>query len=133
MSKDLDIEKLIGIVALFLHAANIDENYTEKEKNLIINFLKNFTKDEELIVKIISDAELLEKNSNQILDYTNNLKANSLESKSIIIKELWKIILSDENSDDYENNLMRRICGLIYFPDDLSGELKTQVIKEKKL
>ncbi len=133
MSKDLDKEKLTGIVALFLHAANIDGNYTEKERNLIISFLKNFTQDSKIIDKILIDAENLEKNSNQILHYTNNLKKNSLESKSIIIKELWKIILSDENSDDYENNLMRRICGLIYFPDNLSGELKNQIIKEKKI
>ena len=77
-------------------------------------------------------AEKLECDSNQLLNFTNIIKKNSLESKSIVVKELWKIILSDENTDEYETNLMRRICGLIYFPDNLSGEIKMSLIEKKK-
>ena len=118
-NKKLDIEKLTSIIALFLHAAKIDDNYSEKEKKLITNFLNLFTKDASIIEQIIKGAENLESNSNQILNFTNALKKDTLESKSIIIEELWKIILSDNRSDEYETNLMRRICGLIYFPDNL--------------
>jgi len=132
MSSNLDIKKLTGIVALFLHAAKIDGNYTDKEEQLIISFLQLFTKEDRIISDILMKAKDLEKNSNQILAYTNLLKENSLQSKTIIIKELWKIVLSDKNSDEYENNLMRRICGLIYFPDILSGEIKNQIIEEEK-
>ena len=132
MSSNLDIKKLTGIVALFLHAAKIDGNYTDKEEQLIISFLQLFTKEDGIISDILTKAKDLEKNSNQILAYTNLLKENSLQSKTIIIKELWKIVLSDKNSDEYENNLMRRICGLIYFPDILSGEIKNQIIEEEK-
>ena len=132
MSTNLDIKKLTGIVALFLHAAKIDDNYTDKEEQLIISFLQLFTKEDSIISDILTKAKDLEENSNQILAYTNLLKKNSLQSKTIIIKELWKIVLSDKNSDEYENNLMRRICGLIYFPDNLSGEIKNQIIKDEK-
>ncbi len=126
-NKKLDIEKLTSIIALFLHAAKIDDNYSEKEKKLITNFLNLFTKDASIIEQIIKGAENLESNSNQILNFTNALKKDTLESKSIIIEELWKIILSDNRSDEYETNLMRRICGLIYFPDNLCGEIKLKV------
>ena len=126
----LDKKKLKAISALFVHAAKIDEDYTQKEKDIIKTFLKMFTKNEQLINEILSEAELVEKNSNQLLDYTSILKKSSIESKSLVIEKLWKIILSDDKSDEFENNLMRRICGLIYFPDKLSGEIKNK-IKQK--
>jgi uncharacterized tellurite resistance protein B-like protein len=131
-NKELDIEKLEGISALFIHVAKIDDNYTNKEKNIILEFLRSFNSNEEDINKILKKAENLEDNSNQLLNFTNIIKKISLESKSIIVKELWKIILSDNTSDEYEANLMRRICGLIYFPDKMSGEIKMQVINNKK-
>jgi len=127
-NNSLDIKNLTAITALFVHAAKIDEIYTDKEKKIIVAFLKLFTEDAELISDIMQKAELIEDNSNQLLSYTNILKKSSLKSKSIVIEQLWKIILSDNKSDDYENNLMRRICGLIYFPDKLSGEIKKKLI-----
>ena len=131
-NKDLDFEKLEGISALFIHVAKIDDNYTDKEKNMILVFLRSFSNNEENIQKIFKRAENLENNSNQLLNFTNIIKKSSLESKSIIVKEIWKIILSDSVSDEYETNLIRRICGLIYFPDKLSGEIKMQLINSKK-
>jgi uncharacterized tellurite resistance protein B-like protein len=128
----LDTEKLIGISALFVHAAKIDGNYTEKEKKIIKSFLKNFDQNDSVIENILLKAEKLENNTNQLLSFTNLIKKNSLESKSIVVKELWKIILSDNSADEYESNLMRRICGLIYFPDIKSGEIKMEILKEKK-
>lgn len=133
MSKNkLDFEKLVGVSAILVHAAKIDEQYTEKEKEIIKSFLKQFDQDEELIKNILQKAEILERDSNQLLNFTNIIKKNSLESKSIVVKELWKIILSDKNTDEYESNLMRRICGLIYFPDNLSGEIKMSLIEKEK-
>ena len=129
--KKLDFNELTGIAALLIHAARIDDNYTNKEKNLISDFLKSFIENEEKIQKIFKNAEDLEKNSNQLITFTNLIKKNSLETKTLIVKQLWKIIISDNSSDDYEANLMRRICGLIYFPDKLSGEVKMQIQKEK--
>ncbi len=131
-NKELDTEKLIGITALFIHAAKIDGNYTDKEKKMISKFLESFTENKEIIDTIQKKSEDLQDNSNQLLNFTNIIKKNSLESKSIVVKELWKIILSDSVADDYEANLMRRICGLIYFPDKLCGEIKLQLIKDKK-
>jgi|TARA_B110000881_G_scaffold219527_1_gene241669 uncharacterized tellurite resistance protein B-like protein len=130
--RDLNLEKLKRISALLIHAAKIDEEYTKKEKQIILNFLDNFTKDDKIKEKILTDAELLESDSNQILNFTNSIKKDSLGSKSIVIKELWKIIISNNETDKYESNLMRRICGLIYFPDKLSGEIKLKLIDELK-
>ena len=129
-NKDLNLEKLKKISALLVHAAKIDEEYTEKERQIILNFLNNFTKDNKIKEKILADAELLESDSNQILNFTNILKKDSINSKSIVIKELWKIIISNNETDKYESNLMRRVCGLIYFPDKLSGEIKLKLISE---
>ena len=130
--KKLDYKKLTGIVALFIHVAKIDDNYEEKEKKIIKDFLKSFTSNKEEINDILVKSENLEKDSNQLLNFTNVIKKNSLESKSIIIQELWKIVLSDELTDEYESNMMRRICGLIYFPDKLSGEIKMKLLENKK-
>ncbi|MBA1338088.1 MAG: tellurite resistance protein B (TerB) family [Pelagibacterales bacterium] len=129
MNNNLDTEKLIGISALLVHAAKIDGNFTEKEKQIIRTFLKNFDQNDSIIENIVEKAEKLENNTNQLLSFTNIIKKNSLESKSIVVKELWKIILSDNNSDEYESNLMRRVCGLIYFPDKKSGEIKMKILK----
>ncbi len=125
-------ENLIKITALLVHAAKIDDHYSDKEKIMISDFLKSI--DNNLDTKnIIEIAEKDENDSNQILKYTQALKKNSLEFKIKIIKILWKIILSDNNSDIYEGNLMRRLCGLLYLPDKLSGDIKIEVMKEKKL
>ncbi len=131
-NKNLNIKKLTGISALLVHAAKIDEEYSNKEKKIILDFLTNFTDDNKTKENILKEAELLESDSNQILDFTNSIKKDSVDSKSIVIKELWKIIISNSKTDEYESNLMRRICGLIYFPDKLSGEIKLQLLNEIK-
>lgn len=127
------------IIALLVHAAKIDENYTEKERKIIFNFVEIFTKNQKKtmskneILDLIKDAEDYEKNSNQILEYTREVKKMDIKIKTLILEALWGIILSDEKSGVYESNLMRRICGLLYFPDKLSGEIKLNILKRKKL
>tara|TARA_B100000579_G_scaffold372234_1_gene335276 strand:- start:148 stop:549 length:402 start_codon:yes stop_codon:yes gene_type:complete len=131
MSK-LDKKQLTGIAALLVHAAKIDEHYSDKEKNIILLFIKSFAGKGEIVEQILKEAENLENNSNQLLDFTNIIKKNSQDFKARIIKELWKIIISNDISDEYESNLMRRICGLIYFSDKLSGEIKMSLTLERK-
>ena len=112
----LDKNNVTGIAALLVHAAKIDEKYSNKEKNLIKDFIQSYLKDEDE-ENILINAEEIEKNSNQLLNYTNIIKKNTEEVKSNIVEHLWKIIISDDSIDQYESNLMRRVCGLIYFPD----------------
>ena len=116
--KTLDKDSLIGVSALLVHAAKIDEIYSDKEKFLIKEFIKSYSVDDDK-EKILKKAEEIEKNSNQLLGFTNIIKKNTVEVKSDIIHHLWKIIISDNSVDQYESNLMRRICGLIYFPDKM--------------
>ena len=127
----LEQKEVIGIAALLIHAAKIDEIYSEKEKKIILSFVKSNLSNENEVNKIIQEAESLEKNSNQLLNYTKIIKDSSVKIKSEIIEQLWKILISDNNVDLYESNLMRRICGLIYFSDKESGEIKMRLIKSK--
>ena len=129
MSK-LDKESVIGISALLVHAANIDETYSEQEKNLIKEFIKSYLKGIDTN-EILKEAENIERNSNQLLNYTNIIKKNSLDVKKDIIEHLWKVIISDNSVDQYESNLMRRICGLIYFPDKESAEIKLKLLNSR--
>tara|TARA_Y100000591_G_scaffold217413_1_gene188915 strand:+ start:228 stop:617 length:390 start_codon:yes stop_codon:yes gene_type:complete len=126
----LNKESVIGISALLVHAAKIDEIYSDHEKNLIRDFIKSYLKDEnaELILK---EAEQIEKNSNQLLSFTNILKKNSDEIKRDIIEHLWKVLISDDAVDQYESNLMRRICGLIYFSDKDCAEIKLNLLNKR--
>ena len=128
----LDKKQLTGIAALLVHAAKIDEHYSDKEKKIISLFIKSFAEKSEFVEEILKEAENLEHDSNQLLDFTNIIKKNSQDFKARIIKELWKIIISNDISDEYEANLMRRICGLIYFSDKLSGEIKMSLTLERK-
>ena len=125
----LDKESVTGISALLVHAANIDEIYSDHEKNLIKDFIKSYLNED--TDEILKKAEEIENNSNQLLNYTNIIKANSLEIKKDIIEHLWKVIISDNTVDQYESNLMRRICGLIYFPDKECAEIKLKLINSK--
>ena len=127
----LEQKEIIGVAALLIHAAKIDEIYTEKEKNIILNFIKNYIDNDISVNKVMQEAEKLEQNSNQLLNYTKIIKDSSVKMKSEIIEQLWKILISDNNVDLYESNLMRRICGLIYFSDKESGEIKMRLIKSK--
>ena len=124
-------EEIIGIAALLIHAAKIDEIYSEKEKKIIFNFIENNLEDKNSKANIMLEAEKLEENSNQLLNYTKIIKDSSLKIKSEIIEQLWKILISDNTVDLYESNLMRRICGLIYFSDKQSGEIKMRLMKSK--
>jgi len=126
----LDKESVIGISALLVHAAKIDENYSDHEKELIKGFIKSYLK-EESSDEILKKAEEIEKNSNQLLNYTNIIKQNSLEIKKDIIEHLWKVLISDNTVDQYESNLMRRICGLIYFSDKECAEIKLNLLNSK--
>jgi uncharacterized tellurite resistance protein B-like protein len=126
----LNKEDITGMAALLVHAARIDEKYTDKEKKLIKSFINSYLQDSNLDL-ILTDAETLEKNSNQLLNFTNIIKKKDNEMKSDIIKHLWEIIISDKSIDQYESNLVRRICGLIYFSDKLSAEIKLQILNSK--
>ena len=127
----LNKDSVIGISALLVHAANIDEIYSDHEKNLVKDFIKSYL-DNVDTNEILKEAELLEKNSNQLLNYTNIIKQNTLDVKKDIIEHLWKVIISDNSVDQYEANLMRRICGLIYFSDKKSGEIKMKILEKIK-
>ena len=127
----LDQKEIIGISALLIHAAKIDEIYSEKEKKLIFNFIETNLDENVSKEEVMKEAEKMEENSNQLLSYTKIIKDSSSKTKSEIITQLWKILISDNNVDLYESNLMRRICGLIYFSDKESGEIKMRLIKSK--
>ena len=126
----LDKESVIGITALLVHAANIDEMYSDHEKDLVKNFISSYLKDDDANL-ILKEAEEKENNSNQLLNYTNIIKENSVEIKKDIIEHLWKVIISDNTVDQYESNLMRRICGLIYFSDKECAEIKLKLLNSK--
>jgi len=119
-----DDKSYSNIAALLIHVAKIDENYEDKEKEIIKKTLIELGAENSNIDKLISDASIIEENSNQILDFTREVK-NAPESDKIrIIESLWKIIYSDDNADMYETNLMRRLAGLLYIDDKLMGDLK---------
>jgi uncharacterized tellurite resistance protein B-like protein len=126
----LNKNNITGIAALLVHAAKIDEKYSDQEKNLIKDFIQSYLKDENK-ESILINAEEIEKNSNQLLSFTNIIKKNTEEIKSSIVEHLWKIIISDNSIDQYESNLMRRVCGLIYFPDKRCAEIKLKLLKNK--
>ena len=118
---------LISIAALLIHSAKIDENFTEKEKTIIKNALIEMGADENNLDEIIIDAESREKDSNQILEFTKEVKNRSLDEKKIVIEALWTIIYSDEQADMYESNLMRRLSGLLYLDAKVVGDIKEKV------
>ena len=122
---------LISIAALLIHSAKIDENFTEKEKKIIRNALIEMGADKNDLDKILKDAELKEKDSNQILEFTKEVKNKSIEEKKIVIEALWNIIYSDENADIYETNLMRRLSGLLYLDPKVVGDIKEKIKSNK--
>ena len=128
--KNLNKTDITGISALLVHTAKIDEQYSEKKKILIKEFIKSYLKNDDSN-EILKKAEEIEKNSNQLLNFTNIIKKNSIDIKKDIIEHLWKVIISDKTVDQYESNLMRRICGLIYFPDKECAEIKMKLVNSK--
>tara|TARA_A100001388_G_scaffold217295_1_gene167828 strand:- start:110 stop:532 length:423 start_codon:yes stop_codon:yes gene_type:complete len=124
-------EESINIACLLIHAAKIDENYTSEEKELIKKTVKKLYPDLENLDAVISKAEQKENDSNHIQEFTKDVKSLSMENKIIIIETLWRIILSDGKSDIYENNLMRRLAGLLYLDDKIVGETKVKILRNK--
>ena len=129
--KDID-NPLVKIAALLVHVAKVDENYTEKEKDIIRKAIVELGSNNELSNNILKEAEEIEKNSNQILDFTKEVKSLDEDSKIKIIEVLWKIVYSDNNSDMYENSLMRRLSGLLYLDPKIAGDIKKRVINNLK-
>ena len=121
----------MAVACLLVHSARIDENYTDKEKKIIKDAIIEMGAETENIDKIIKDAEEKEKDSNQILDFTREIKNIDEEDKKIIIEALWDIIYSDEDADMYESNLMRRLSGLLYLDTKTVGDIKEKVRKKK--
>ena len=122
---------LIAIASLLIHSAKIDENFTEKEKKIIKSALIEMGANIDEIDKIIEKSEIKEKDSNQILDFTREIKNINENKKKLIIEALWNIIYSDKNADMYEANLMRRLSGLLYLDNKVVGDIKLKVIKKK--
>ena len=123
-----DTNSSILIAALLIHAAKIDENYTNSEKEIIKKALinLNLTKLNE-VEKLLNIAEEKEKESNQIIEFTREIKNNPMEFRLKIIEILWKIVYSDDKNDNFESNLIRRVCGLLYVSDKDSGMIKLKV------
>ena len=120
--------KNVLIAALLIHAARIDNNYTEVEKKVIKKALINLdatTPNE--AEELLENAEKKEQESNQIIEFTREIKKNPMEFRLKIIEILWKIVYSDGTSDVYESSLIRRICGLLYIADKDNGIIKTRV------
>ena len=127
-----DTDSAVKIAALLIHAAKIDEIYTDKEKEIIKKTLIDLSFNKNKIMDIIDSAEKLESNSNQILDFTREIKSIDEDSKKKIVESLWNIIYSDDQSDIYESNLMRRLTGLLYLDKKIVGDLKEKAKLKKK-
>ena len=129
--KENNHPSIMAVACLLIHSAKIDENYTDKEKKIIKDAIVEMGSGTEEIDKIMQDAELKEKDSNQILDFTREIKNINEEDKKIIIEALWDIIYSDEDADMYETNLMRRLSGLLYLDPKVVGDIKEKVRQKK--
>ena len=126
--KEIDI--LSKTASLLIHAAKIDENYTSNEKLIIERTLIEFGARKENLDELMKLAEQYEKNSNQILDFTKDIKNTDQNFKIKLIESLWTIIYSDKDSDIYESNLMRRLSGLLYLDNKLVGDIKEKIKKK---
>ena len=121
---------LIKICALLIHAAKIDENYSNNEEEVIKKTLLELDSTQEGLSKIIEEAKIIEENSNQILDFTREVKNLPKDDKIKIIEALWSIVYSDKDADIYETNLMRRLAGLLYVDSKTMGNIKNKIKKE---
>ena len=130
-STETDKNFLVKTCALLIYAAKIDENYTEKEEEIIKKTLLELGAKEKTIAQIIRDAKSIEENSNQILDFTREVKNLPKNDKIKIIEALWSIIYSNNEADIYETNLMRRLAGLLYIDSSTMGDIKKRINKEK--
>ena len=126
------VNKDILVASLLIHAAKIDENYTNIEKEIIkkaIIKLSSISSSE--AEEILKEAEKKEQESNQIVEFTREIKKNSMDFRLKVIEILWTIVYSDGSSDNYESNLIRRVCGLLYVSDKDSGDIKLKVKSTK--
>ena len=123
-------EKFLNIAALLIHVAKIDENYTEKEKEIIKRTIEEISNNNIKAKDIIEDAEKLDNESNQILDFTKTVKNLEENLKIKLIETLWRIIYSDKNVDLYEASLMRRLAGLLYIDSKTLGDIKNKIYNE---
>ena len=129
-NKENKSDDLIKIAALLIHAAKIDQNYSSKEEIIIKKAILEINKEEIDIQKIMEKAIEIEKNSNQILNFTKEVKNMSHERKIKIIETLWRIIYSNNEADMFETNLMRRLAGLLYIDSKIMGDIKEKIRKE---
>ncbi|MDC2983750.1 TerB family tellurite resistance protein [Candidatus Pelagibacter sp.] len=118
---------LISVAALLIHSAKIDQNFTEKEKDIIKKALIEMGADNNNLDEILKDAEIKEQDSNQILEFTKEVKNKNIDEKKIVIEALWNIIYSDKDADIYETNLMRRLSGLLYLDPKVVGDIKEKI------
>ena len=130
-STETDKSFLVKTCALLIHAAKIDENYTKNEEEIIKKTLLELGADKENIFQIIKEAKSIEENSNQILDFTKEVKNLPEADKIKIVEALWSIIYSNNDADIYETNLMRRLAGLLYIDSSTMGDIKDRIKKEK--
>ena len=121
---------LTKICALLIHAAKIDENYTDKEEEIIKRTLNELGIENENISKTIEKAKIIEESSNQILDFTREVKGLPEQDKIKIVEALWSIIYSNKDADVYETNLMRRLAGLLYIDNKTMGDIKEKIRRE---
>ena len=122
-------DKITLVCSLLVHAAKIDENYTEKEKKIILSALTQlYNKNEDELIKVLEQAEKLENQSNQILKFTKAVKDYDKNFRLKVLEIMWKIIYSDGVSDIYESNLMRRLSSLLYISDRENGEIKKKLL-----
>ena len=128
--KNTNQANLVKIGALLIHAAKIDENYSLEEEKIIKNTLLNLGADEAHLNNLMIKAQQFEKDANQILDFTKEVKNLEDNDKIKIIKSLWKIIYSNKDADIYETNLMRRLAGLLYIDSKIMGDIKEEIKKE---
>ena len=123
-------EKFLNIAALLIHVAKIDENYTKKEKEIIKRTIEEISNNNIKAKDIVEDAEKLDNDSNQILDFTKTVKNLEENLKIKLIEPLWRIIYSDKNVDLYEASLMRRLAGLLYIDSKTLGDIKNKIYNE---
>tara|TARA_B100000902_G_C27232743_1_gene875764 strand:- start:102 stop:521 length:420 start_codon:yes stop_codon:yes gene_type:complete len=121
---------LLNIAALLIHMAKIDENFTDREEKIIKKYLLELGANEQNLVSLIEESKKIEKESNQILDFTREIKKMEETEKINIIETLWRIIFSNKDEDMYESNLMRRLGGLLYIDNKTMGDLKEKIKKE---
>ena len=130
-STKIEMNFLVKTCALLIHAAKIDENYTKNEEEIIKKTLIELGAKEDTISQTIKDAKSIEENSNQILDFTREVKNLPENDKIKIVEALWSIIYSNNEADIYETNLMRRLAGLLYIDSSTMGDIKDKIKKEK--